>query len=428
MHQILALRSSRSGLSIYWIAAALFCTVFVIFGFLYLREPINRLHLESFEAREAAILCAFLLATSVIVWLWRAEKLSSFHLASSLILLTIIDLLRLWMGYYPSFPSEYLRPRSTSVEFLQNNLGEDRFLGLAGFLPPETSVLFRLQDARGYDGLTPYRYYQVLGRIDPSVHDLLGRLQARAPKGNDWTPSTLFYHSLERHLNAEDPEVRSALRRLDYWSSDIWRISRPHILSLLGIRYLLAPRSSPIPAGLGVRLVHSSDAEVWENLDVLPKAFISTRPIFFEDDDAALEAISDPGFDFKKAAVICAGPQGATAFRQEAVGSELPELIPAQVTSYSPHRVELAAESKSGGWLILSDLFYPGWRASVDGDPVQIFPANYLFRAVKIPRGAHRVTFYYRPMSFYSGVALSIMALVVIAWIFLKEINLIIWR
>jgi uncharacterized membrane protein YfhO len=91
-------------------------------------------------------------------------------------------------------------------------------------------------------------------------------------------------------------------------------------------------------------------------------------------------------------------------------------LIPVKFLRYSPHVVELIAESDSGGWLVLCDLFYPGWRASVDGVAAQIIPANYLFRGVKIPAGRHRVSFSYRPPSFYVGVALAFLALIVVVW------------
>jgi hypothetical protein len=63
-----------------------------------------------------------------------------------------------------------------------------------------------------------------------------------------------------------------------------------------------------------------------------------------------------------------------------------------------------------GGWLILSDLFYPGGEATCDGYQTEIFPANYLFRAVRIPAGTHIVEYSYRPASFRIGCRLMVLA------------------
>jgi len=60
------------------------------------------------------------------------------------------------------------------------------------------------------------------------------------------------------------------------------------------------------------------------------------------------------------------------------------------------------------GYLVLTDTFYPGWRAYVDGVETPIYQANYLFRAVPLNAGDHEVRFVYRPKSFAVGAALSL--------------------
>ena len=77
--------------------------------------------------------------------------------------------------------------------------------------------------------------------------------------------------------------------------------------------------------------------------------------------------------------------------------------------------VEVSAER--AGWLILTDNFYPGWRAEVNGRGSAILRANFLFRAVRIPEGESRVVFRYRPASLLIGAALSLAALAAgVAW------------
>ena len=67
--------------------------------------------------------------------------------------------------------------------------------------------------------------------------------------------------------------------------------------------------------------------------------------------------------------------------------------------SYEPTRVEVEADSPAGGWVVLHDVWYPWWRATVDGAPAPILKANVLFRAVAVPAGKHRVSFTFHPFS-----------------------------
>ena len=69
----------------------------------------------------------------------------------------------------------------------------------------------------------------------------------------------------------------------------------------------------------------------------------------------------------------------------------------AEVIRYTPDRVVIDADSRDGGFLVLTDQYYPGWRASVDGKPAPIYRTDYLFRGVRLPPGRHRVAFEYRP-------------------------------
>jgi uncharacterized membrane protein YfhO len=64
-----------------------------------------------------------------------------------------------------------------------------------------------------------------------------------------------------------------------------------------------------------------------------------------------------------------------------------------------------------GGWLVLTDAWYPGWRATIDGAPVEVARADVLFRAVPVPAGRHRVEFAFAPLSLWMGVGINLMTL-----------------
>jgi uncharacterized membrane protein YfhO len=99
-------------------------------------------------------------------------------------------------------------------------------------------------------------------------------------------------------------------------------------------------------------------------------------------------------------------------------GSPLDLPQPAQadvkIVRYGPNALELQVDSKADGYLFLSDPFYPGWRAEVDGEEATILRANYAFRAVSVPAGSHRVSMAFRPGSWYVGLGITVFTVAVL--------------
>ncbi len=186
-------------------------------------------------------------------------------------------------------------------------------------------------------------------------------------------------------------------------------------------RYLRPPKDSgdPTERGPGWREVLRDDAPeayaviaggrrelpafaVYENADVFPRAFVvpGSAPLP-ADAPAALRALKQT--DFRRT-VLLEGEAGrseggADGFR------------PAEVRRYLPNRVEVVTDGPAG-WLVLADVWYPGWRCTVDGEPAPVRRANYLFRAAEVPAGRHEVVFTFDPDSYrygkwVSGVALA---------------------
>ena len=90
-------------------------------------------------------------------------------------------------------------------------------------------------------------------------------------------------------------------------------------------------------------------------------------------------------------------------------------IAPATVIRYQPERVTVTIETSRKVVLVLGDLFHPFWTATLDGVPVEIFPALHLFRGVRIPAGHHEVDFKCRVPGQPLAVSLSLLAVAAIA-------------
>lgn len=167
------------------------------------------------------------------------------------------------------------------------------------------------------------------------------------------------------------------------------------------------------------RVIHSGDVKIYQNLDVLPRAFVVHQTELVTDTTAAIDRLRRPAFDVAGAIVRQASAgetPGPVTLGQSAATDEV------TVTAYAPEQVEISAALQSPGWLILTDTFYPGWQATVDGQKTAIFEADLLFRAIEVPAGSHQVRFVYAPRSFRGGLLLSLMGLVALAgWLTIKE-------
>jgi hypothetical protein len=149
------------------------------------------------------------------------------------------------------------------------------------------------------------------------------------------------------------------------------------------------------------RLIHSGDVKIYENLPVLPRAFMVDSWRWQPDRAAALAELSDPAHDFARTAVLTGSglDSAAAAAATAAVGQ-------ATIVHYAPERVAIAV-SGGGGLLVLTDAYYPGWTAVVDGEETAIYEANGFFRAVFVPDDAQEVVFHYQPLAFDTGAWVS---------------------
>ena len=127
--------------------------------------------------------------------------------------------------------------------------------------------------------------------------------------------------------------------------------------------------------------------------------------------DAARDAITAPAFRPRSAIVTEEPIAGLAAARAGAAG---PLPGEARISNYEDERVEVRTRTTRPGLLVLTDSFYPGWKATVDGRDAKIHRVDYLIRGVQLPAGTHTVRFRYEPESWRVGWITSALALVII--------------
>jgi hypothetical protein len=134
----------------------------------------------------------------------------------------------------------------------------------------------------------------------------------------------------------------------------------------------------------------------------LPRAFIVANAKFMENDDRVLQEllVFDPLSE-----VVISGKGKDVTGRSVNIGD-----TKASITKYTGNEVEIQTHSETDGFLVLSDLYYPGWQATIDEVDYPIMRANYDFRSLSLPKGDHSVIFKFKPASFKLGLTASLVA------------------
>ncbi len=152
------------------------------------------------------------------------------------------------------------------------------------------------------------------------------------------------------------------------------------------------------------RRIHTGDVKIYERTDAPGRAWLVHGVSPAADDAAALAALADPAFDVRTTVVVSEqlAPQSAAPTGPE-------EAV--TIIAYEAERLALRARADSAAVLVVADSFYPGWEATVDGQPAAILRANLLFRGVALAPGEHEVIFTYHPTTWLRGLYVSLGAL-----------------
>lgn len=342
-----------------------------------------------FSATTPDIFIHFIIIIASLILLYFAARTKTI-LFSALLIIIVIDLFSFHFAWVKRANPEFKYPEIESIKFLKNNAGTYRILGLSEFqsrsmaelnqmvnipesgfdkvekqiFPSNLSIMYGLQDIRVFDSIH-------IGRYDKFMNLLEGK------------PIT------DTFGNADDGQI--GLKNY-----------KSKLLNLLNVKYILSTQTLD---SSNLKLVFDKDIKIYENLEVLPKAFFVTDYIVEREEKEIFNILSDNEFNPLKYVILEKEPLISvikdTNDEQSQPHSEV------KIISYDMNEVKIDVKNLKKGFLVLCDSYYPGWNAYVNGKYVEVMQANYIFRSIPLSAGEHHVSFVYEPQSFKAGAIIS---------------------
>ena len=352
----------------------------IVFGFVFLSPgswPDKDLLENLAVAKRNLILPTLLMTPSVLLFLSLfLKRLLKFRkgILSLLFLFIIFDLFRFGFKYTPFTNREYLYPETDLTTFLKEQEGLYRFYGL---IPQSMFIPYNLFSLEGYEPLMIKWYGEFANQINEEKFQTVST-------GSRWV-------IVNRHESS--------------------------LLNLMGVKYLLSHNAEPVSnwdaqyfrySEKKYKLVFQyGKSQVYENKEVLPRAFI-VHDFQVLPEEEILRTLTNKSFD----------PTETLLLEKKPI--KLPETKKGEdkvfinENTYFKNEVLIKTNADADGFLFLSDNFYPGWEAFVDGEKTEIYRVDYTFRAIFLLKGEHMVKFLFRPQSFKIGLGISIGTLLVL--------------
>ena len=329
----------------------------------YLQRALNYLNDEKLTNPHAVVPLLIALLGLGAIGARLRNRMTANAFGAVAVLVTAADLVFMTLTNVPlvDLKENPFAPTSSAIDAIQADQSLYRIMtitmpGTKPVLPPNLASMYGLQTVEGYDDLAP-----------PNVGALV---------------SVNLYP-----CNGEQCATLSG--------SDI--VNAKYIVSSPGIR-LPTPR---------YELVYDKEVRVYRDTTVLPRVFLVEGYRVIPDMDTALRTFRSAGFDPREQVIVDRSP-GVQS------DGEVSEAASIKVVDYEATAVTVAVASPKAGILVLSDTFYPGWAASLDGVSVPLLRADGVLRAVGFEPGNHIVRFMFRPTSVYVGAAITLATLGVV--------------
>jgi len=309
--------------------------------------------------------------------------LGEYHRFTLIALCALLCLLLMRRGFMLSFPGTV-----SLCLLLLVDLGMASSSGIrrdVAFYPWIQEIKKGLDSSIGRDK-TVYRVGSYSFGLGPNLEMLLGY---QTVGGFTALFPTRYYEYINRYANGELPEG---------WQSFHYGESKNHLLmDLLNVKYAIS---------------HTA-ATYKERKSYLPRAFMVYGYKSIKKDEI-LDRLTNPDFDPVKE-ILFEREQDPLQPFQNPSRSSLP-VGQVEIVSYRPDSLTVQTKSSEAGFLFLSEVFYPGWKAFIDGQPTRILRGDYLFRILEVPQGEHQVRLVFDPWTIKAGTGITVLtALLILA-------------
>jgi len=249
------------------------------------------------------------------------------------------------------------------VSFLREEKDYSRIIAGDGILMPNFSSVFQLFDVRYINSLSPetYQYY-----VDNHL----------LKEPHLWITDRLWFTGLA-DIEKKSPrsiyeEIRDSLLYYRY----------------LGIKYILAPKNT----SFDLKLAYDNEIRIYEMPDPFPRVYIARKLDHASDYREAQRLMGEGGFDIADTIILEENPPAWYKASADKAGNSY-----VRIEEYGANRIKISASLGSDRVLVLTDVFYPGWRAYVDKKEAKVYRVNGLVRGVFLKKGNHSVVFKYNP-------------------------------
>lgn len=341
------------------------------------------------------LILPFIMLSFLFIFL-RFKKIFNL-LILGIIILTLVGQFYFLNKYLVIGDSQFLYPKNPMISFLQSRNSLDRFLTLRQPLEENISTYAHIYSAEGTNPVFPRRYGELLFAI---------RNNGKIAK--------------------DIPRVEARLSELGDKENPFEDKRRMRLLSLLGIKYVLYfddhdPKKSnanKYPSNLFNPIWQHNNWYGLEYVKTFPRVFLTNNVYLETNDQKILDLIFNPKIDLLTTVVLEEKPK---EFNDSSNIINLPKPSPdspVYISSYKPKQIIIHAKTNAPQMLFLSDNYYPGWKAYVDNKETKIYRANYTFRSIYLPKGDHEITFIYKPLSFRTGLVISLLSVILLLIIF----------
>jgi hypothetical protein len=306
-------------------------------------------------------------------WLLKLGRIGAHTLAAGLCCLLIVDLLPFGLRLNTRVDRSTIYPTTPALQYLtQQNDAMTRVLPVAPLtVPYNTLMAYNVATLGGYSSMYPRSYMD-------------------------------FMSAVELAENPAPPIVN--IRNRNY----IMPIGyRSKLLPMLNVEYVVTSTRPlrPLPKDAPFSLAHLSDLMIYQADWSLPKAFPVFRYQRVENSSQAIALMLGDDFDPERVALVEDPPPDVVALLD---GPAAEPAAPLRVARPNSDRITIDATLPRPALVVVSEQFFPGWEARVDGKPVALAKVNAVLMGVAVAEGSHHITLEFLPKPVILGVRLAL--------------------